>query len=183
MPSYDFSQQIQYIPVYLPPNSDNWGDFCFYIKTFGPGMMTAALTGTIAYLAFRVARTQKTIAANKYALDLFDKRYEIFDSMIDTHDKITKFEIPDYDKNTLSNAEKNKTPVSIFVSEQLKIIDCIHNFMLKEFKGLSSKLEKSARIFRKITNDDVKKFYMNSKQKKLNFSKKRFTTMNTIRIK
>lgn len=158
MPPYDFFQQIQYIPVYLSPPPDNWGDYHFYIKTFGPGVVTAIFTGTIAIFAYRVARTQRTIAANKYALDLFDKRYEIFDSMIKTHDKITKFEILDYDRNTFSKAKLDMTTPFVFATELCKVIECIHNFMLKEFKDISSKLEKSARIFQKITKNDVERF-------------------------
>lgn len=121
-------------------------------------MVTAIFTGTIAIFAYRVARTQRTIAANKYALDLFDKRYEIFDSMIKTHDKITKFKILDYDRNTLPKAELNMTKPFDFAAELCKVIECIHNFMLKEFKDISSKLEKSARIFQKITKNDVESF-------------------------
>ena len=158
MPPYDFFQQIQYIPVYLSPPPDNWADFHFYIKTFMPGVVAAIFTGTIAILAYRVSRTQRTIAANKYALDLFDKRYEIFDSLIETRDKITKLEMPDYDSNTLSKAEENMTPGRDFASKFCKVIDYMNNFTLEEFKGISFKLEKSARIFHKITKNDVEKF-------------------------
>ena len=55
---------------------DVW-DFWFILKTFGPG----CIAGFIALMALSVALTQRKIAANKYNLDLFDKRYEIYEKL------------------------------------------------------------------------------------------------------
>lgn len=54
---------------------DDWSNWHFLVKTFGPALMA----GFIAVLAYRVANTQKTIATNKYNLDMFDKRWSVFE--------------------------------------------------------------------------------------------------------
>lgn len=60
---------------------DVW-DFWFILKTFGP----SCIAGSIALMAFVVAVTQRKIAANKYNLDLFDKRYEIYEKLNSFYD-------------------------------------------------------------------------------------------------
>ncbi|MFT9324755.1 MAG: hypothetical protein ABF537_11535, partial [Acetobacter sp.] len=62
---------------------DVW-DFWFILKTFGPG----CIAGLIALMALSVALTQRKIAANKYNLDLFDKRYEIYEKLNTFYDSI-----------------------------------------------------------------------------------------------
>lgn len=62
---------------------DAW-DIWFILKTFGPG----CIAGFIALMALFVAYTQRKIAANKYNLDLFDKRYEIYEKMNTFYDSI-----------------------------------------------------------------------------------------------
>lgn len=60
---------------------DVW-NFWFILKTFGP----SCIAGSIALMALFVARTQRKIAANKYNLDLFDKRYEIYEKLHSVYD-------------------------------------------------------------------------------------------------
>lgn len=67
---------------------DDWSNWHFLIKTFGP----ALIAGCIALLAYRVASTQKTIATNKYHLDMFDKRFEVFEEYHDFREKILSYD-------------------------------------------------------------------------------------------
>lgn len=60
---------------------DVW-NFWFVLKTFGP----SCIAGSIALMALFVALTQRKIAANKYNLDLFDKRYEIYEKLYSFYD-------------------------------------------------------------------------------------------------
>ncbi|MFT8419758.1 MAG: hypothetical protein ABF636_13160 [Acetobacter sp.] len=60
---------------------DVW-NFWFILKTFGP----SCIAGSIALMALFVALTQRKIAANKYNLDLFDKRYEIYEKLNSFYD-------------------------------------------------------------------------------------------------
>ncbi|WP_148262847.1 hypothetical protein [Acetobacter tropicalis] len=71
---------------------DDWSNWHFLIKTFGP----ALIAGCIALLAYRVARTQKTIATNKYHLDMFDKRFEVFSEYHDFREKILSYDKREY---------------------------------------------------------------------------------------
>ncbi|WP_406239926.1 hypothetical protein ACF3NX_13025 (plasmid) [Acetobacter orientalis] len=82
MSVYDLFEHTQFLIV--PPAPDNWNDPCFYIKTFGPGIIAACIAG----MALVVALTQRKIAANKYNLDLFDKRYEIYNEIIKLRRKV-----------------------------------------------------------------------------------------------
>lgn len=54
---------------------DDWSNWHLWAKTFGPGLIAAF----IALMAFGVANTQKQIATNKYNLDMFDKRWSVFE--------------------------------------------------------------------------------------------------------
>ena len=75
---------IDYLPIPSdPPAPDKW-DFWFFAKTFGPSLIAAGIAG----MALTVALTQRTIAANKYNLDLFDKRYEIYNEIIKLRRKV-----------------------------------------------------------------------------------------------
>ncbi|MCP9321024.1 hypothetical protein KBX73_14860 [Acetobacter persici] len=71
---------------------DNWSNWHFLAKTFGPGL----IAGTIALMAYRVASTQKQIATNKYNLDMFDKRWSVFENYHDIIDNISKCEHGDH---------------------------------------------------------------------------------------
>ncbi|MBS1017263.1 hypothetical protein, partial [Acetobacter persici] len=94
---------------------DNWSNWHFLAKTFGPGL----IAGTIALMAYRVASTQKQIATNKYNLDMFDKRWSAFEEFYKIYNKITKCNetsIVDYDE--LKNIE-NDLQKCILKSEKL----------------------------------------------------------------
>lgn len=62
---------------------DDWSNWHLWVKTFGSGIITACVTGSIASAAYIVAKTQREIAANKYNLDLFDKRFPIYEKYKD----------------------------------------------------------------------------------------------------
>lgn len=159
MSLYDvfYPNQFIIVPFSAPPASDSW-DFWFILKTFGPGIVTAIFTGTIAILAYRIARTQREIAANKYDLDLFDKRYEIFENFIPCYDKINKLDIKEYDDNIIKQFDNDQIDFNKFFKHQTKQIFLIKDFIDNDLLLIINKLEKASRIFGNITKDNVKKF-------------------------
>ncbi|KAA8389416.1 hypothetical protein, partial [Acetobacter sp. DmW_125124] len=88
---------------------DNWRDWHFLVKTFGP----ISITGFIALAAYKVARTQREIASNKYNLDLFISRLRVYEDFVKILYKIKK----GLDKDDSSNNEDDNSkhdPSEIF---------------------------------------------------------------------
>lgn len=149
---------IDYLPIPSdPPAPDKW-DFWFILKTFGPGIVTALFTGTIAILAYRIAKTQREIAANKYDLDLFDKRYEIFENFIPCHDKINELDLKEYDDNIIKQFDNDQIDFNEISKYQIEQISLIKNFIENDLSLIVNKLEKASRIFGSIKKDKVKDF-------------------------
>lgn len=110
---------------------DDWSNWHLWAKTFGPAM----IAGCIAFLAYRVARTQKTIATNKYNLDMFDKRFEVFEEYHDFREKILSYDKREYKKGV----------------DDYKIIFCI--------KQLKKIMLKAYLLYDNLTVHIIKKHY------------------------
>ncbi|MCP9321025.1 hypothetical protein KBX73_14865 [Acetobacter persici] len=63
-----------YIPILVA--SENSSSL---IRTFGPPLITGTITMLMAGFALKVSLSQRTIAKNKYNLDMFDKRWGVFE--------------------------------------------------------------------------------------------------------
>lgn len=86
----------------LCDSSDPW-TLLFFVKTFG----SALITGGIAFLAFRIASSQRVIASNKYNLDLFDRRYVAFSEYETAQLEIENLKHPEIeDPNTYNDIIK-----------------------------------------------------------------------------
>lgn len=86
---------------------DNWPT----IKTFGPSMITGSVTAFMASLAYFVSRAQREIAANKYNLDLFDKRYPIYEEFDKCFSTLKYVKNEDILKENCKNIFKNKDTI------------------------------------------------------------------------
>lgn len=135
---------------------DGW--FLFLAKTFGPGLLTATVTGSIAFAAFRVARSQREIANNKYNLDMFDKRYDLFGKIVTLHEKLELMEIPEYENHEY-NEELHKK-FSSFLDKITKFevnqVAVMKDYLLKELETTFPEFEKSYRLFGEIKKDKIK---------------------------
>lgn len=146
---------VDYLPIPSdPPAPDKW-DFWFILKTFGPGIITALFTGTIAILAYRIAKTQREIAANKYNLDLFDKRYEIFDKIRPVYEKFKYIKFDDY-KIIDNYNDVNFYKISF---KENTIIENVDKFLNIKIISIKKKLKKAPRIFNNIDMLDIDKIF------------------------
>ncbi|MBS1032917.1 hypothetical protein JK192_16320, partial [Gluconobacter cerinus] len=134
---------------------DNWSSWHIWAKTFGPGIITACVTGSIASAAYIVARTQREIAANKYDLDLFDKRYPLFEKINDAAEKIEKYdtrkECIDENIQLLDTYEK----IHSHCDQYIIYIEKISNFNIDVIKSIYDEINKSVRLYRNITPEKV----------------------------
>lgn len=119
---------------------DDWSNWHLWVKTFGPGIITACVTGSIASAAYIVARTQREIASNKYKLDLFDKRWSVFEEFYDIYNNIEKAK-----KNNIvnhSNLVKEKPIFDKCLLKIYKVYDCLAEYNLtNEYKILILEIE------------------------------------------
>lgn len=92
---------------------DDWTDWHFLLKTFAP-VGVALASALIASLAFSVAKTQKTIASNKYNMDLFDKRWSVFEEFYILYKEIIVKHNPEF--------IHNKELYSVIISKKSAIL-------------------------------------------------------------
>nr|WP_156475426.1 hypothetical protein [Gluconobacter thailandicus] len=134
---------------------DNWSSWHIWVRTFGPGIITACVTGSIAAAAYIVARTQREIAANKYDLDLFDKRYPLFEKINDAAEKIenydTEKEFIVENIQSLDTYEKIHSHCNQFII----YISKISNFNIEVIINIYDEINKSVRLYRNITPEKV----------------------------
>ncbi|WP_143456023.1 hypothetical protein [Novacetimonas hansenii] len=156
MPLYDLFEHTQYIPVYLPPAPE--GNVWSVVKTFGPSI----IAGSIAIMAYRLSReqkgiaeTQKEIAANKYNLDLFDKRYDIFESLSDVNDIICTIHIPDYSNESFFDYDGGHKSKEELVSEQIDLISSIIRLSALKEKKVIKSLKKALKIYNSIDEEKL----------------------------
>ncbi|MDG6095643.1 hypothetical protein LOC54_11190 [Acetobacter sp. AN02] len=134
---------------------DDWSSWHIWVRTFGPGIITACVTSSIASAAYIVARTQREIAANKYDLDLFDKRYPLFEKINDAAEKIEKY---DTGKECIvENIQSLDTYEKIISHRNQCIIyvERIRNFNTEVIKNVYDEINKSVRLYRNITPEKV----------------------------
>ncbi|MCC6104350.1 hypothetical protein [Acetobacter sp.] len=102
------------------PVVESWIDGWPALKVIIPSL----ITGSIATMAYNVAKTQREIAANKYNLDLFDKRYEVFKEFDPLYNKI-----------------KNENIIPLYIKA------------LKNLPEIEDKIKKSAYVYDGISNE------------------------------
>lgn len=134
---------------------DNWSSWYMWAKTFGPGIITACVTGSIASAAYIVARTQREIAANKYDLDLFDKRYPLFEKINDAAEKIEKYDTEKecIDENIQLLNTNNE--IRLHCEQYIIYIERIRNFNIDVIKSVYDEINKSVRLYKNITPEEV----------------------------
>nr|WP_220572361.1 hypothetical protein [Gluconobacter oxydans] len=128
--------------VFSSGEPDVW-DFWFILKTFGPG----CIAGLIALMALSVALTQRKIAANKYNLDLFDKRYEIYE-------RLNSF----YDSNSSPIILMNYNFSYVSISHELKYILLRASFLFEnvskdELSEINDRLEEIETKFKSLLEE------------------------------
>lgn len=134
---------------------DNWSSWHIWARTFGPSIVTACVTGSIASAAYIVAKTQREIAANKYDLDLFDKRYPLFEKINDAAEKIEKY---DTGKECIvENIQLLDTHEKIWshCDQYITYIGRISDFNIDIIKSIYDEINKSVRLYRNITPERV----------------------------
>ncbi|MBS1016881.1 hypothetical protein KBX73_14885 [Acetobacter persici] len=72
------------------PAVTSWVDNHPLLKIIIPSLITGTVAASIGSLAYRVAYNQREIAANKYKLDLFDKRFPIYEEFKENFSGLSK---------------------------------------------------------------------------------------------
>ncbi|MBS1016884.1 hypothetical protein [Acetobacter persici] len=154
-----------YIP-FLVQQEAPWS----FVKTFGPGIITACVTGSIASAAYIVARTQREIAENKYKLDLFDKRLPLYEKYNEMYKELKDADLVSYSfgwkKLISSNKELLGKCSKIFsnLSDDIKILEEINVFheMTEKLGKLKDKIDQYDEKYfqdRSCIDIDLKKSY------------------------
>ncbi|WP_336764001.1 hypothetical protein [Asaia sp. VD9] len=143
---------------------DNWSSWHMWAKTFGPGIVTACVTGSIASAAYIVARTQREIAANKYDLDLFDKRYPLFEKINEAAEKTESYDTRNecvYEDIKLADYSKEvNSRRKLYISH----INKIRAFDTSSIEVIYDEINKSVRLYRNITPEMVDLLKKNIKE-------------------
>lgn len=134
---------------------DNWSSWHMWAKTFGPGIITACVTGSIASAAYIVARTQREIAANKYDLDLFDKRYPLFEKINDAAEKIEKYDTGKECIDGNIQLLDTHNEIRSHCDQYIIYIQKIRDFNIDAIKSIYDEINKSVRLYRNITPEKV----------------------------
>lgn len=88
----------------------SWIDNFPALKTLTPPIITGSVTAFMASLAYFVSRSQREIAANKYNLDLFEKRYPEYEKFLEAFRSAREEE--ELAWSTIDAVRKNKTLIN-----------------------------------------------------------------------
>lgn len=136
---------------------DDWSNWHFLAKTFGPGL----IAGLIASAAYIVARTQREIASNKYDLDLFDKRYPLFEKVNAYADKVEKYDTKNnYIMGNIHSVNSHKQLIS-YCGICIDDLEKIENFNIKNIDSIYDDITKSVKLYKNITPEMVSKLKSN----------------------